>query len=302
MTPQQWKAKGQYIDYNGHQIFYRKEGQGEVLLLIHGFPTATHDWHKIWSELTARFIVIAPDMLGFGYSDKPTDYDYHIHNQADIMEYILSYFKVNRYHIFAHDYGDTVAQELLARHVERAGRDVGKGHDLPLHHLQIESLCLLNGGIFPHLHRARPIQKLLLNSFLGPLVSSFSSKKTVKKNFDRIFGKDFRATDQEIDEFWEVMTYQQGQKILYKLIHYINDRKKHEKRWVDALKNAIIPMLLINGPEDPVSGRHVIETYRKLVPQSEVVVLEGVGHYPHFEDPIGTLHAFFSKLHPDMIK
>ena len=293
MTPQEWKSKGHYLNWKGHQIFYRKEGQGEVLLVVHGYPTATHDFHKVWNELTARFTVIAPDMLGFGFSDKPKKFDYRTHYQADIMESVLQHFRVKRFHVFAHDYGDTVAQELLARHLDREG----SGHN----DLQIESMCFTNGGLFPHLHRARPIQKLLLNSLTGPFIASLSSIKTLRKNFNRVFGDDFQPTEKEIQEFWEIMNYKEGIKVLHKLIHYITDRRTHEKRWVGALQKAMIPMLLINGPEDPVSGRHVIETYRKLVPQSEVVVLEGVGHYPHFEDPIGTLQAFFTKLHPDLI-
>jgi len=47
-----WKNKGQYFDYNSHKIFTIDEGAGEVLLLIHGFPTASWDWWKMWKPLT----------------------------------------------------------------------------------------------------------------------------------------------------------------------------------------------------------------------------------------------------------
>ena len=71
MTLSNWKNKGNYFTFNGHQIFSLDEGEGAPLLLIHGFPTASWDWSKIWSELRKYHRVLAIDMLGFGFSDKP---------------------------------------------------------------------------------------------------------------------------------------------------------------------------------------------------------------------------------------
>jgi len=86
-----------------------------TLLLIHGFPTSSWDFSPIWQALTTHFNVIAPDLLGFGFSAKPVAYDYSILDQADLCEALLTRLGVNRFHILAHNYGDSVAQELLAR-------------------------------------------------------------------------------------------------------------------------------------------------------------------------------------------
>jgi pimeloyl-ACP methyl ester carboxylesterase len=51
-------------------------------------------------------------------------------------------------------------------------------------------------------------------------------------------------------------------------------------------------MRLVNGPEDPVSGRHMANRYEEIVPHPDVVLLEGIGHYPQVEDPARTLRAF----------
>jgi pimeloyl-ACP methyl ester carboxylesterase len=71
MTFKEWKYKALSFDYKNNKIAYWEEGEGPVLLLIHGFPTASWDWHKLWNDLTQKFRVIAPDMIGFGYSAKP---------------------------------------------------------------------------------------------------------------------------------------------------------------------------------------------------------------------------------------
>src|SRR5204862_8296071 len=72
-----WRAGGQRFLHRGHEIFYRVTGSGDSpsLLLIHGFPTASWDWHRLWPALSEQFArVIAADMIGFGYSAKPRDY------------------------------------------------------------------------------------------------------------------------------------------------------------------------------------------------------------------------------------
>jgi pimeloyl-ACP methyl ester carboxylesterase len=63
---------------------------------------------------------------------------------------------------------------------------------------------------------------------------------------------------------------------------------------VGALQQARVPLRFINGPEDPVSGRHMAERYRELVPNPDVVLLEGIGHYPQLEAPEAVLAAFLA--------
>jgi pimeloyl-ACP methyl ester carboxylesterase len=135
----QWKTSGHFFDYLGFNVFYRIEGTGPVLLLIHGYPFNSWDWAPIWSTLVSRFTVIAPDMLGMGFSDKPFAYGYSVHGHADMHEALLAELGVARCHILAHDIGDSVAQELLVRH---DGRQQSSGP------VEIESITWLNGGMF----------------------------------------------------------------------------------------------------------------------------------------------------------
>ena len=65
------------------------EGSGPPLLLIHGYPFNSFDWGPIWPTLTGRFTVIAPDMMGMGFSAKPVAYEYSVHDHADMHEALL---------------------------------------------------------------------------------------------------------------------------------------------------------------------------------------------------------------------
>ncbi len=242
------------------------------LLLIHGFPTSSWDWTGVWPMLESRFNLAAIDMLGFGLSDKPRNIRYRIADQADLQEVLLEQLGVGDAHVLAHDYGDTVAQELLARHHENALS------------FSLKSVVLLNGGLFPEQHRARLIQKLGLSP-IGGLVSRRLSRDTLRKGFDEIFGTNTKAADEEIDNHWALLSQNDGNRIFHKLLHYIPERREHRERWVGALQQATIPIGLIDGGADPISGKHMFDYFKEQVPLAAATLLDDIGHYPQTEDP-----------------
>lgn len=281
MNPESWQRAGHSLRHNGHEIFYRDDGEGtQALLLIHGFPTSSWDWAPMWAGLRQRFArVIAPDMLGFGFSDKPAQHRYSMLEQTDLIEAVLKHCGVDRVHVLAHDYGVSIAQELLARQLE------GRGPAL-------DSVCLLNGGLFPETHRLTLMQRVL-RSPLGFIVARLSSERRFGSSFSHVFGPNTRPSLIELHDFWTLVSHKNGARILHKLIRYIRDRRENRERWVGALQKTAVPLRLINGPLDPVSGAHMVARYRELVPKPDVVMLDGIGHYPQVEAPQAVLRAFF---------
>lgn len=282
-----WEVAGGRFVYRGHSIFLRAAGADsarDALVCIHGFPTASFDWQPLWPALVQRFgQVLAPDMIGFGFSDKPRRYEYSILDQADLFERLLRSRGIRRYHILAHDYGDTVAQELLARHEHRL--QIGDES------LMVASCCLLNGGLFPEAHRAARVQKLLLTP-AGPLIARLMSERSFMPKFAAVFGPATQPDDEELRVFWALIARQHGARIMHRLIRYIPERIALRERWVGALTTTRVPMRFINGALDPISGAHMAERYRALVPAPDVVSLPTIGHYPQVEAPDAVLAAF----------
>src|SRR5262252_6217267 len=99
-------------------VFVRTGGAGDWCTLLHGFPTSSFDWHRVWDALAASRRVLAFDFLGFGDSDKPADHAYSLIEQTDLVEALWRAHGVRRTALVAHDYGVSVAQELLARLAE----------------------------------------------------------------------------------------------------------------------------------------------------------------------------------------
>jgi len=269
----EWQQQGQFVSMDGQQIFtlYGGKPSRPVLLLIHGFPSASWDWEGMWHELTQHYYVVTLDMLGFGLSAKPQKGSYLISDQADIYERLLSQLGVSHYHILAHDYGDTVAQELLARQIDGSSQ------------LTIQSVCFLNGGLFPETLRPLLIQTLL-RSPLGALVAKLITKQKFAASLQGIFGHATPPAPEVIDTLWQLLTHNDGVSVMHKLISYIKQRQQHRARWVGAIIHNTIPITLIAGAQDPISGQHMIDRYRQLIPNANITEMPALGHYPHIED------------------
>jgi pimeloyl-ACP methyl ester carboxylesterase len=274
-----WQRAGEYLDCDGQRIFFRRAGSGDALLCIHGFPTASWDWHRLWPDLTRRFDVIAPDLLGFGFSAKPRGHDYTIAGQADLIDALLARLGVSSVAILAHDYGVSVAQELLARQ-DGAGRAPG-----------IRSVTLLNGGLFPEATYPLLIQKALKNRIAGPLLARLLSERMFRRSFSRIFARDHRPSDAELADFWRLIAHNDGARVAHLVSRYQDERRVYRERWTAALRDADVPLRLIVGAEDPISGLTIARRYREVVPAPDVVVLDGVGHYPQVEAPADVIAA-----------
>ncbi|BBX50806.1 alpha/beta hydrolase [Mycolicibacterium poriferae] len=103
----------------GREIFYREAGPADapVIVLLHGFPTSSFMFRNLIPELADRYRVIAPDFLGFGYSDAPPveEFDYTFDALADHTAGLLTHLGVSRYAIYVQDYGAPVGWRLALR-------------------------------------------------------------------------------------------------------------------------------------------------------------------------------------------
>ncbi|WP_092389522.1 alpha/beta fold hydrolase [Halopseudomonas salegens] len=272
-----WQARAKTFEYRGQTVCYWTAGQGEPLLLIHGFPTAAWDWHYLWDALAERYLVIACDMVGFGFSAKPQEYDYSLQDQADLQQALLAHLGVRRCHVLAHDYGDSVAQELLSRDLEGPQ--------------WLDSMCFLNGGLFPETHHPVLMQQMLLSP-LGFFFGRLTSRPRLARSMRQVFGAETQPADVELEAFWQLIAHDNGPSVMHKLIRYIPERRVYRERWVSAMQQTEVPMRVIDGADDPVSGAHMVARYRELVPEADVVMLEDIGHYPQIEAPRQVLDAY----------
>ncbi|MFE2497856.1 alpha/beta fold hydrolase [Streptomyces scopuliridis] len=104
---------------NGMDVFYRVAGdpQAPALVLLHGFPTSSHMFRNLIPALADTYRVIAPDMIGFGQSAMPAadEFDYTFDTLTDVTAGLLEHLGVDRFAVYAHDYGAPIAWRLATR-------------------------------------------------------------------------------------------------------------------------------------------------------------------------------------------
>ena len=154
-------------------------------------------------------------------------------------------------------------------------------------------MCFLNGGLFPQAHKPLFIQKLLLSK-LGWIVPKLMSKQKFAKNLTSIFGANTPPAPVVIDTLWALLNHNNGLRVMPKLINYITQRKQNEQRWVTAIINSDIPVTLIAGEQDPISGKHMLEQYEKIIPNARTHSFAELGHYPQVEDAKAITQAYLN--------
>lgn len=271
-TAREWISGNETFESGrGHHIAYRRRGEGSTVLMLHGFPTWSYDYAAVAADLARDHDVITMDFLGYGISDKPRGYRYSVAESADIVEELLIHLDVNAVRLVVHDYGGIVGQELLHR---------SSAHRLGF---TIDSVAVLNCGIVYSAYRPTRLQKLLIMPVIGKLVAGRITADRARAGLDAVRG--IRLTDAEFDGLWVGMSHLDGHKLAHEHIKYNAERAKHHQRWEAALAGWHGPVKLVWGLDDPVSGRHVLEKARILLPRAEVVELDGVGHFPQHEAP-----------------
>ncbi|MCA9041994.1 MAG: alpha/beta fold hydrolase [Planctomycetaceae bacterium] len=113
-----------YIEHQGHRLHYVDEGEGEVLLFVHGNPTWSFAWRNLIKSLSPHYRCIAIDHLGCGFSDKPQDYPYRLNNHIENLLALVEHLDLQKITFIAHDWGGAIAMGAAARQPGRAARFV----------------------------------------------------------------------------------------------------------------------------------------------------------------------------------
>jgi pimeloyl-ACP methyl ester carboxylesterase len=290
-----WKERGEYRRLKGHNLFTLvRPATGpetrEPLLVLHGFPTCSFDFHLVLEELACNRRVLLIDMLGFGLSDKP-DIHYGIELQADLVEEFVSQVLVEgdrgasrtgitaerdplRLALLTHDMGDSVGGELLARQLD--GR----------WNVEITKRILTNGSIYIDMANLSNGQKMLLSLPDERLAASLDSTGgRMKAALTATLSSDASITEDELDDAWELVAHNGGDLLLPRLIRYIEDRRRDEARYTGAIERHPSPLTIIWGVDDPIAVLQMATRLSSVRRDSSLVTLDSVGHYPMIEAP-----------------
>ena len=273
-----WEARGRVRDLAGHRVFTvdvaaREEELADPLLVVHGFPTSSFDFHLVVDELARNRRVLLVDMVGYGLSEKP-DRAYTVARGADVVAAFAADAGVARMALLTHDLGDTVGGELLARQLEGSWD------------AEITRRVLTNGSIYIAMAHLSDGQQLLLSlpdeklpdtapldgaSLDAALAGTFSPRSQVSA--------------EELAGHSELIVRDGGNLLLPRLIRYIEERRRDESRFTGAIERHPSPLVAVWGSDDPIAVPDMVERLHAARPDLGVEYLDGVGHYPMIEAP-----------------
>jgi len=283
---QEWKESGAHIPYGpfGHKVFVKQIGSpaassDKTLLLIHGFPESSYSFHAVLSGLQNIFDrIILFDMLGYGFSDKPTDaYTYSLFEQADTAFTVWNHFNITGGHILSHDMGDSVATEILARHENGL---------LPAWLSQgIHSMTFTNGSMVLELAKLRITQKILLSKF-GHFLKNMTTYNLFRQQVKSAHGNS-NLKEEDVEAVWYMNTLQNGDQKTYLTIKYLNDRKRFETtRWLPALSKTNLPIHICWGEDDNVARVEMAHYLKENVcTNATLTIMKGLGHFCQLGSP-----------------
>ena len=269
-----WQGRGGSEEFGGYSIHtFRQEGEGPLLLLLHGFPSSSYDWRLLLEEEIPSQNLLAFDFLGFGLSAKPRGHDYSLFWQADLTEELVRrHGDARPVFIVAHDMGTSVANELMARDLEDKLE------------MELAGIVLFNGSMVLEVASPTPAQRAL-RSPLGPLVARLSSERFFRHQFGSVFSDAHPLSEEEAEDQWSLVCHNGGRTLGHRLVSYMDQREEHAERWHGAIREWPGELSLAWGLRDPVASAAVLAALRELRPGVAVSELPELAHYPQLEDP-----------------
>ncbi|THV41185.1 alpha/beta fold hydrolase [Glycomyces buryatensis] len=111
-----------HLDVNGVNVFYRESvpdaADAPTLLLLHGFPSGSHQFRRLIDTLGSKYRLIAPDYPGFGQTEAPAGFAYTFDRLADITEGFIQRLGLDRFAMYLFDFGAPIGFRLALRHPE----------------------------------------------------------------------------------------------------------------------------------------------------------------------------------------
>jgi pimeloyl-ACP methyl ester carboxylesterase len=273
-----WEARGGRIPLAGHEVFVVDidpigEPEHEPLLVIHGFPTSSFDFHLVADRLARHRRVVLFDLVGFGLSAKP-DLAYTVDLQADVVMALTERLGLEHLSLLTHDFGDTVGGELLARH------DEGRWP------VTIARRVLTNGSIYIGMAQLSPGQQFLLALPDQRLPDdSALSADTLAAGLRETFSPGSVVSDEELVGQCQLVARDGGQHLLPRTIRYIEERRQREDRFTGAIEDHASPLWVVWGADDPIAVVAMTDRLVAARPSASLQVLDGVGHFPMVEAP-----------------
>lgn len=275
-----------HVRLHGHDVCYRRTGSGPAILLIHGIAGSSLAWRAVMPRLASDYTVVAPDLLGHGESAKPLG-DYSLGAHASGLRDLLAAIGIERVTVVGQSLGGGVAMQLAYQHPELVDRLVlvssgGLGRDVSW----LLRILTLPGAEY--------VMPLFFPGFVrsgGSATERFLTRMGVRLP--------------HVAELWSAyssLTDVANRQAFVRTLRAVIDPGGQSVSAKDRLYLAeAVPTLIVWGAADPIIPVGHAHEAHGSIPSSRLEVFDGVGHFPHVEQPerfVSVLRDFLATTEP----
>jgi pimeloyl-ACP methyl ester carboxylesterase len=255
---------GKFIQIKSHKIRYIDSGSGIPLVFIHGFGSSIYSWRKNLDPISKHHRVCAPDLPGFGYSDKPLDADYSIDAYADFIIQFMDKLQIKKAVLVGHSLGGGIALLASLKYPSR-----------------VQALILLNTEAYP----ITPPLMLTVAKLPGirSIIHRAIGEWVVRISLKRSYYDHTLITDRLVDEYYRPFLTENGKAVPIKVLQAMDFEKLKElpRRYRRIRKKTLI----IWGKEDRISRIHLAHKLKKDLRNSKLLIIPNSGHLVQEEKP-----------------
>jgi len=251
-------------------VAYLRKGQGPALLLLHGIPSSSYLWRDVIDPLAATFDVLAPDLLGYGDSDKRLDADLSIAAQARYMVAFMESIGVHQAAVVGHDIGGGIAQLMAADEPQRVARLI-----------LVDSVVDSNWPVADIARLKEPVwDQIMVNIDL---------RKGLRKGLEAGMVTEGRVTDELVDEWTRPFQDLGGRRAYLRAARALNNRDLVSRsKHIEEIET---PTLIMWGANDKFLEPQWAETLKHKLRDTTVEIIDPGGHFLPLDRPDAVAEA-----------
>lgn len=280
----EYNFSSNFANIHGNTLHYIDEGEGPVIVMVHGNPTWSYFYRNLISLLSSRYRVIAVDHIGCGLSDKPQKYSYTLAHHVDNLHNLLNQLGVTKYSLVVHDWGGAIGMGLATRYPER-----------------VEKIVVLNTAAF--LSKRIPFRISLCKlPLIGPMIvrglNGFARPATFMA-VSKPMRADVSAAYIAPYNSWanRVAVSAFVQDIPLNTGHPSYETLQEIDHGLVTIRDAGVPILILWGGKDFCFDKVFYDEWRKRFPEAEYHYFEDGGHYI-LEDKLDEIKPILLRFFP----
>jgi pimeloyl-ACP methyl ester carboxylesterase len=272
--------ESKFIKINGIDVHYKDQGQGPVLVLLHGVVSFLQTWDGWYDELNEYYRIIRLDMPGWGITGPSPEERYLADDINAFLDSFLDALKIKRCFMAGNSLGGFYAWNYAVHRPD-----------------MIEKLVLMDPIAFnqslPYEFRLVQIpgMKFIINNMMLP-------RMLIKTSIQRLYGRKERIKPEVYDMYWENIMREGNRRTLTKIFKFIAMMSTSDTVYLDV-KKITMPVLISWGRQDIWSRwKETLEQWTRDLPHAELLLYDECGHMPMEEIPQVTArdaHEFFMK-------